>query len=252
MIIKLLQLNIFKGKYLDRIIDFVRQNNIDICQFQEVSGGVSSYQNTDNFNELRQRLDYKGGIIKTIVQKDPPGYFGNATLLRRDFKLADKKIIWLKDFNPNFRIGIDDIATSSRAAIALKLKIGSKEINFVNTHLTRTIDPFDSDQKLSESLKLFEFIKSLKEDYILSGDFNVVSDTKIIKNFETLGVNLIKSYGIKYTLNPEEHYLKNEIQERNIAVDFIFVSSSIKVTNFRLVNSPNLSDHYGLYLEFEA
>ncbi len=239
---------------MPQIIDFVKQNEIDICQFQEVSGGSISADGTDNFRVLREEIGLKGEIIKTINQKDPDGYFANATLFRKDFRLIDKKVVWLQDFNPDYKMekGMSskaDYSKAPRAALCLSLQIGDKIIHFINAHLTRTWDPYDSPQKLAESLKLIDFMQTLDGDLILSGDFNVVANTQIVRNFEQFGENLTKKFGIENTLNPKEHYLGEKVLENKLAVDFIFTSPSITVQNFHLLTHPTLSDHYGLFLE---
>lgn len=252
MIIKFFQLNIFKGKYLDGIIDFVRENNIDICHFQEVSGGTLSYHNSDNFNELRQKLGYKGAIIKTIIRNEPTGYFGNATLLKRNFRVVDKKIVWLRDFDPGMvEINDKNGHLVARAALFLKFEAGGRSFYSINTHLAWGKIPFDADYKVEQAEKLAIEIAKLDKPWILSGDFNVDSDTEVVKMFEQLGRNLLKGKNIQTTLNPNEHYLGKEALENKIAIDYIFVSPEISFQKFELV-TENLSDHYGLYLEFDT
>lgn len=253
MVIKLLQLNIFKGKFLDQIVQFVKKNDIDICQFQEVWGKWEGAKKFDSFEQIKRQIKFEGEIVKTVnPSSEPDTYFGNAIFFKPKFRLADKKIVWLKDFNPEMELipGVSLIRIP-RAALALLFEANGKLFYAINTHLTRTESPIDDPQKLLEAQKLVDFVRELDKEYILSGDFNVKADTEIVKKFDQLGRNLTTEYNIEYTLNPKIHYLNKEIILKKLAVDFIYISKNISLKKFELI-TQNLSDHYGLFIEFEV
>lgn len=246
--LKILQLNIFKGKYVERIIEFINAGDFDVIQLQEVSGGDFSFSKGDVFEKLKQNIGFEGEIVKYVDSASKKGsYFGNATFFKKGFKLIKKDVIWLSKFKPDFVIG-RKFASTPRAALALKLGIFGKELTFLNAHLARGPTPFDAVYKIKQALKIGRFIEKLNSPYVLTGDFNVVGKTRVVKNFEKLGRNLISEYKIAYTLNPAEHFLKNEVIKKQMAIDFAFVSKDLSVDNFELV-TENLSDHYGLKLE---
>lgn len=246
--LKILQLNIFKGKYLDRIIGYINSESFDIIQLQEVSGGDFSFSKEDIFEKLIQKISFEGEIVKYVNPSSKRGsYFGNATFYKKGIKLIKKDVIWLSKFKPDFILG-KKFASTPRAALALKLDICGKELTFINTHLARGPTPLDAVYKIKQALKIVRFIEKLNNPYILTGDFNVIGKTRVVKNFEKVGRNLISEFNIEYTLNPKEHFLKKEIIQKQMAIDFAFVSKDLTVDNFGLV-TENLSDHYGLKLK---
>ncbi len=269
MSIKLLQLNIFQGKYLDRIIDFVRKNDIDILNFQEVTGGslskgggynydfateniapVEKSIGIDCIDMLKKSLSYNGLFVKTMNEiGSPDSYYGNGTFYKPSINLLETKQVVLNpyleieaDFNQWEKIG--------RAGLFAKFEAEGKSFWVINAHLAWGPTPQDEEYKIKQAEKLYSSIKDLSGPLILSGDFNLVSETKTVSMFEDFGRNLTREYKLANTLNPRAHPAKN-LFPPGLAVDNIFVSRDIKVKKFRLVDETDLSDHFGLLLEFE-
>lgn len=268
MILKLLQLNIFKGAFLPEVIDYVRAQNIDILQFQEVSGGLLSDGGTynipgvekqtaregsdgiDTFQELIKKTHFSGELVSTFkYTKDSDSYFGNATLVNPKFAITNKDVIWLKDFmeiEPDF----NDWEQVGRAALVIELDIYGKPLYCINVHMAWGPHPNDEDYKIEQAQKLLEYVKTLKKPFILTGDFNVKPDTKTSGMFEEIGKNLLKESQIPNTLNPNIHPVK-QLFPPGLPVDYVFTHPDIVVKDFKLVDSPDLSDHFGLLLTFE-
>ncbi|MDO8460851.1 MAG: hypothetical protein Q7S38_00235, partial [bacterium] len=143
---------------------------------------------------------------------------------------------------------IDD--TFPRNALFLQLKRDRKKLWIINTHLTRGKNNKDSLIKLDHGRKLFEKVKQINELFILSGDFNVTPKSKIIPPFSAIARNLVVENNITNTLNPKTHYAR-QLFPKGLAVDYIFPKKDLKVKSFRRVDEVDLSDHFGLLLEFE-
>jgi len=270
MIIKLFHLNIFQGIYLDRVIKFVLDNQIDILHFQEVTSGKMSrgggynypgqlanrtYNPNENFvgvncfEEIKNSLNMHGELVKTYsLINDEDSSLGNATFFNDKFELLDKKVLWYKDFMqvPEGFTNIDEL---SRAALILKLKTGNREFTDINTHLTWGPTPDDEPYKVEQAKILYEELKKTPAPFILSGDFNVTPETETASMFNDLARNLTVENNVKNTLNGEIHPAKN-LFPPGLAVDYIFVSQDINVKTFKVVEE-SLSDHLGLMLEFE-
>ena len=267
---KLLQLNIYQGKFLDKIVNFVRLNDIDILNFQEVTGGAmsrggeSKYEgheefvqqpinknavNADCLKEITKQLNLDNHFLNIMSYKDEPNsYHGIATFYKKTIKNISSKNVYMKD---PFEIEHNFLAWEKigRGAIITKFESENKTFYTINTHLAWGHNPYDEKYKIEQAKILYDEISKLTSPFILSGDFNVIADTKTARMFEDLGVNLTKLNNITNTLNPEIHGAKN-LFPKGLAVDFIFVSKDIKVNEFKLINHPNLSDHYALLLDF--
>lgn len=249
MTIKLLQLNIYNGHRLSDIIHYVKKHNFDILHLQEVSGGVVAEGAIDCFSLLTHALGYNGYLVKTWkVENEPDSYFGNATFYKSELMPVSKKTIWLKPYEEIPQIeGVADkvIENLPRAAHDMVFTLNGKKIHFINTHLAWGKTPFDKPYKIEQAKILAEYIESLNEPFVLTGDYNVVPKTEVVGLFDTLGANLVTKFHIKNTLNPTLHRVKH-LFPKGLAVDYIHIARSLAVSDFDLVDSPDLSDHYGL------
>ncbi|MDO8609704.1 MAG: hypothetical protein Q7R95_04095 [bacterium] len=271
MRLKLLQLNIFKGKFLDNIVDLVKKENFDILQFQEVTGGKKSNGginlypekmnlpsgNINNktlgaflFEDIKKIFHLNGDLVITNrIKSDPSSYEGNATFYNNDIQCTEKNIIWLQDFK-EIDEDYTEWETIGRAALSLKLMYKGKQFYVINTHNAWGPNSLDEDYKIEQAQKLVQYIQTLKLPYIVTGDFNVIPQTKTISIMNSIGRNLISENNIYNTLNSNVHPAKR-LFPPGIAVDYIFVEQNIKVIDFRVISNIDLSDHFGFILEFE-
>ncbi len=249
MDLKLLQLNIFEGKYLENILAFLKKEDFDIICLQEVAGGSVSQSGEDNFNEIRKELGFNGLLnMSWKIRSDPQSYFGNAILYKQNLKVENARSIFMKPFE---EFESPDLPNDwSRSAIFMDFTFDNQKITVGTTHLARGETPYDKPYKEEQANKLLDFLKTIKTPLILTGDFNLVPETKIINSFSENLRNLTVETKITNTLNPRTHKLKDKLPN-GLAVDYIFVSDEIKVKEFKLIDQ-NLSDHLGLSLTFQV
>ena len=271
MKIKILQLNIWQGKFLDNIISFIQKEDFDILQFQEVTGGKCSKgglyryprnmqlkspeinQDTvgiDCFAVLKEKLGFDGVLaIAHRETGDPNSYEGNTTLFKKEFKVKKKEIIWLKEYD---EVNAKDTNPKQRPRNALILQLTKDKQRFyiINTHLAWGPTADDEDYKLAQAKKLYERIKKLHQLFILTGDFNVDKNSQIVSWFGKIARNLTVENHIDNTLNPKIHTAFQRVSH-GFTVDYIFTSPSIKINSFSLVKKYDLSDHLGLIAEIE-
>ena len=247
--------------YLKNLEDFLSIENFDILCLQEVSGGLASYQKLSNgkyahgaietFERLKRRFSLSGELaIMYRIKEDPSSYFGNAILYKKTLKPENKRIIWIKKYE-ELELSNEDWANSPRVALSLDFKLGDRKFSVITSHLAWGPTPFDKPYKARQAKILLEYLKTLKNPFILTGDFNLVPETRIVGSFSKLARNLIVEYEIKNTLNPRTHRAK-EVFPKGKNVDYIFVSEGIKVSDFKLLDEEDLSDHFGLSLNFEV
>jgi len=102
----------------------------------------------------------------------------------------------------------------------------------------------DDSDRLLQSERIVQFMKTLSNPYVICGDFNLLPDTQSLKKLEEFGLrNLIKEYGITSTRT--SYYTK----ETKFA-DYALVSEGILVKDFKVL-PDEVSDHSPMYLEFE-
>src|SRR3989344_1071307 len=100
--LKFIQINIYKGKYLDALIDFLKQEDPDFVSMQEVTyGDVSYYDDKDVniFEYIKEKTGLEGYFSGNQKFADSPkSLFGNAVLTKCLIK--DVGVLTLKEFRP--------------------------------------------------------------------------------------------------------------------------------------------------------
>lgn len=253
MQIKFFHLNIEGGRKLDDVIAYIKENDFDIIHLQEVAGGYfSKDQGVDNFIKVRESLGYHASLSKTWCLKDKPeSYIGNATFFKPSLQKNDEEVVWLKPFRTVQSYPLDDIdfiKNLPRNALALQFLLNGKNIWFVNTHLTWGPSPKDEPYKVDQGRILYNFLKELDSPFLLSGDFNVTKESEVVKMIDDLAFNHSVSAGLTNTLNAHLHRAK-ELFPSGHAVDYIYTSPILVAENFALVDTPDLSDHFGLRID---
>ena len=125
----------------------------------------------------------------------------------------------------------------------VKLNINNKVINILNVHgLWTGKGKSDSEDRIKQSQNIIDFIKTLEEETVLCGDFNLNPDTESIKMFENFGLkNLIRENNTSSTRT--SLYIKDE----NPFADYTFVSKDVEVKSFEIM-PHEVSDHSAMKL----
>lgn len=238
----------------EEIISYIKDNDFDILHLQEVGAGRLSRSGFDNFSEIKKRLGYKGELaLPWDIKNDKQTYTGNATFYKSTFDYAKKEVVSLKSFcsiekyienNDQF---IKDLPKN---ALALQFVFGTQPIWFINTHLAWGPNPKDEPYKVEQGLKLRDYLATLTEPFVLSGDFNVVKSSAVVKAIDELAVNHAVEAHITNTLNPRLHRAK-QLFPAGLAVDFIYTTKDLQTSGFDLVDTPDLSDHFGLRIDLK-
>lgn len=252
MLLKLMDLNIQKGRLLDEVIKFIKENDFDVIHLQEVTSGILSYdQKTDCFEKILQSIPYQGFSDHHWSAKSYPNSFlSNASFFKKNILIRRKEIVWLKNFQETidpFHVRWEEV---SRAALSITVDFNGQIVNFINTHLAWSPRSNDEPHKLAQGKILVNYLQNLKNPFILSGDFNVDPQTKLVSYFNKIGKNLTIKNQVTNTLNPHLHVAR-EVFPKGIAVDYIFISKDLTAQNFKVIDHPDLSDHLGLAVEIK-
>lgn len=247
MRVRVLQLNIFMGKWLDEVIKYVKKENFDILIFQEVSGGRVSFHRDNTFQKIID-LGYDGELLANWRVKGFHGsFFGNATFFKRSFTLLERTEIWLKSYrdieDPDNRESRDD----PKAPLSLLLEKNGIQLRVVNAHLAWNPTPNDTKEKIRQAKIFYNYLKTIDAPFIITGDFNVEKDTQVVKMIDKIGRNLAREHNVINTLNSRKHKAPH-LFPPGLAVDYAYVSDDIRVEKFEVLDM-DLSDHLGIYLE---
>jgi endonuclease/exonuclease/phosphatase family metal-dependent hydrolase len=250
---KLITLNLWGGRACQDSQEFFdKYKDTDIWCFQEVLKDAKDYHDP-SFDapegmivdkELYKNLGSRLGSHVSNFCQFLKEVWGVATFFHKDIKVIEKgeTLVARGDW--------DDMSDPHNRELHRKLQwfevmLKGQKILLMNVHLThRPEGKKDSEKRLNQSKMICDFMKMFDCPKILVGDFNLLPDTESIKMIEDSGMkNLVKDYGIKST--------RTELYKKPIQfADYIFVSSEIKVKDFKVLPEV-VSDHAALYLDFD-
>ncbi|MDO8487003.1 MAG: endonuclease/exonuclease/phosphatase family protein [Candidatus Curtissbacteria bacterium] len=254
MRLKFLQVNIFRGKFLGSLLDFIEKVDPDIITMQEVScGEINLYEDkkADLFELIKGKTGYDGVFHSdTSLSGSPFSRFGNGVFSKWPINssavvpLATYGSLTLDEFNNNKG---DVWARLSRHMLDAEIEIEGKAVHAISIHGRRIAPPLDDPENIRQAHVMANHLKSFGDKpFIVGGDFNMPPGTEVIKIVSSVASNLMADCGVKQTLNPQEH----ELGEKGYLVDFIFTSKHFKKISLE-VPQVTVSDHLPVVAELE-
>ncbi len=244
---KLISLNILGGHNTKELLLFIRRNtDVDIFCFQEVfDKGICTRpemegSNMNIFSEIACGLKgYKGYFAPHQDNEE-----GLSIFVKNVFNIEEYNDVFVhRDKNAMINNHGEELGRNIQH---IMLKYKGKKINIINFHgLWSKLGKVDTTERELQSIKILDFLKILRGEVILCGDFNLMPDTYSIKLFRDYGLrDLIKKFKITST---RSSMYKGEVKY----ADYIFCSEGLVIKNFK-VFSDEVSDHLPLYLEFSV
>lgn len=244
---KVISLNTWNGMRINELLYFFRKNSdVDAFLLQEVLHRATSKtawkheETIDLFDKIQGALpNYKGFFAPSESNE-----WGLAIFIKKDISIIETGDIFV--FRHRDAMIEGDGSTLGKNLQYLIIEINGKKLNLLNFHgLWNGQGKIDTEDRISQSQRVVEFVQKLNGGIILSGDFNLRPDTKSIKIIEDdLNLeNLITKYNISSTRT--SFYEKEEK-----FADYTLVSSDIEVGEFKVL-PDEVSDHAALFLEFE-
>ena len=255
MNLKVIQVNIYKGRYLDELAKFLKGQKPDFITMQEVTtGSFNNYpeKDLDLFSELKKRLAMTGvyhGDLK--LEGQTKSRMGNAVFSR--WPIVKRQVIALKTFRP---VTLDELDGSQaevirpqidRHLLDVTLDLGGRCIHVISVHGAWTAPPIDNHENLRQAKIITGHLKSLTDQpFIVGGDLNMPPATKVIAAISKQANNLMLGSGVVGTLNQKVH----KIAPRNFLVDYIFCSKNFRLKSLK-VPRVTVSDHLPVVVELE-
>jgi len=244
---KLITLNTWGGRVGEPILEFFQHHSdVDIFLLQEVFHHGTAQTMFHTKENKRLFHDVSDILI------DHLGYFapaqndewGLAAFIRKSVAVTDQGDIFV--YRTKDAMVGQDGSTVGKNLQYLQIALGDRKITVMNFHgLWNGRGKTDTEDRLGQSRKIIEFVKSLTGDFILAGDFNLRPDTQSLRMLEReLGLkNLIEEHRISSTRT--SLYGKPER-----FADYVLLTPGLRVKDFRVL-PDEVSDHAALFLEFE-
>ena len=242
---KIIQINIFLGAYLDNLSHFLLEEKPDGVTMQEVT--------QEAFNIISKKTNLSGFLDKTTPFKKSSNqvFFGNAILTRG--KIIKKHTVRL---NENMEIGPlgeikgEDLEKIPRGLLDLQIEIDKWRFHLITTQLAVRKDRKDSPEKIRQAGSFSNYVRALgMEPFIIGGDLNAIPQSRVIKIIDRVAQNSFYSFGIKRTTHPTFHKTIDFIPQ-GLVIDYIYTSTHFKVPSLR-APVVDVSDHLPLIAEVE-
>lgn len=251
MKIKIISLNIYEGgQFLDRIIEFFKNEDADILALQEVySSKDPSLLNRFRSVEIlsKELPGYNIFFATEFIDNRKEGKIPQGNALFSKYPITSKKVTFLnRSMDKQYDSKPENWQTVSRNMQIATISTPVGTISVINFHGIWDLDGDNfSELRQKMSQKILNEIKG-KEKLILAGDTNAKPTNRAIKALEhhlnsVFGRSLTTTFNMKHKDNPGY---------ATAAVDMIFTSRDIRVIS---KSAPNmdLSDHLPLIAELK-
>ena len=226
---------------LDRIIDFIKEHDIDVCMFQEAAQDVNEKYINESIREGNNTYYISSKLNYNIYYHYIKHSFGH---LEEGLAIISKYPIK----NPNFKIISKTKDTEhwyKRDCIVATIN----DITFLNTHLGWDDFGEVGMEQIKEMLELVDDNNLT----ILAGDMNFADGSDEINYIKKHMYSCAQLCGIDPKLNPTFHYdLDSKMKYGNNMIDFIFINKKMDNIKYEIVFNKEedyVSDHSAIYVQ---
>lgn len=234
----------------ERIVEFIIENKIDVCLFQEVAQHfenevVINRIKKDNYVlTLQEKLVSKGETYYIYYDYSKRGYGvydeGLAILSRTPFTSSSS-------YHVSKKVDYNDWHT--RMNVSCETLIQNQLYSFTSVHLGWTEGEEVFEDQLARTMN------QLNNDKIniVAGDFNVFEGSNEYEYITSLGlIDLYFSGDIKY-FHDITHKAYIDVKKEAKRIDYFFSNKQFVIIDRRIVFQDNpVSDHFGVYIELEV
>lgn len=243
----LLQWNIWYREKPDNIVAQLKDWNVDIICIQEATQGMLLHDKIDVAQYLSEKLNYHYYFHEAHnwqLEGKPEERIGNAILSR--FPLETTHHFFIQVPGPEKR---EVYSEQGRVYIEAAIRLPTGVVTVGTTHLSYTDRFQPMPHQIAETAKLLELINHRTDNFILTGDFNALPDSDVIRSIE----HYLKPAGPAYskptwtTKRIEyEDFFEDQLKYR---MDFIFSTRDVKIQSSALLPTP-YSDHLPILVNF--
>lgn len=245
---KLIHLNIWQGRILKHVADFLQEQQPDIVCLQEVYSSKQPVPHWESFSALEILQETNPGLrywfFAPLFEHTVWGRQvaqGNAIASR--FPISKELI----EFTHGHFVKNETPEENTRNFQVCELTIGKRKLSIVNHHAYWDKSPVGTPESVMAMQKVVDAVKNLPQPIILCGDMNVRAETETMQLFSGVLENLSVTHKLETTLTQVAGALDNK---NMVVCDHVLISPGITVNSFKAFDRI-VSDHKALILEFD-
>lgn len=256
---KLLNINTsVKLDNTNEIIELI-SNKYDIVTLQEVMRKIDDnvFDRYNKSNIIKANTNYQYNFFgplwiadhhekNNIISKDFGGFTEQGNEILSNYPIIkSENIFYYKNYSNFTNTSHFRQEDHPRAFENVILSINDKQLQIINVHGIWTKDKIGDKRTIEQSEIILSHIRN-DIPCIITGDFNLLPNTRSIKKLNEKMNNLVEKYNIQST----RPTFDDGLDKGDLVCDYIFVNDKVKVNDFRVLNI-NVSDHLPLILDFE-
>ncbi|AMQ17698.1 endonuclease/exonuclease/phosphatase family protein [Thermococcus peptonophilus] len=220
-----------------RIADLLSELEPDLCALQEVvvDGERTTAGRLAELLEERTGEEYYPYFVEThlFYEKYPEGV---AVLSRHPFRST-----WAADLND---IPIPPLLP--RKAAIVEVDVEGNSLIFASVHLDHHENPLVRKFQAEKLLEALDKLSPKDAAVLLAGDFNDTEDSPVVGLLQERG--FVDAYRV---INDDPGFTF-PAEGPKMRIDYVFVKDLEVLSVKRILMDKGLSDHFGVYLEFEV
>jgi exonuclease III len=254
---KLISLNTWAGKLFDPLMEYVslESSDTDIFCFQEIFDTTTNKKTLDAGQRANLYKELSGALPDHVGRFAPSEqgygyrgpvsfnlYWGLAMFVKKDVEIKYSGDIFV---HGRYSLRGKHHKNSSRNLQYALVNANGINYTIANLHgLWNGKGKTDTEERLEQSSKIKSFLNKAEGKKILSGDFNLLPNTKSLRIMKAGLVDLIEEKDIPTTRS------KFYTRSSDKFADYILVSPDVDVKSFEVPN-VEVSDHLPMVLKFK-
>ncbi len=240
---KLIQLNIWGGKFINQMAAFFGDEKPDIVCMQEVHEmpGLTNYL-FGPLHEIKELSNFSESFMAPYFEfnyMNRKTSYGNAILSQQ--KARNTKTIFTRgQFTKNYDTDTAPADQEPYNFLHVELENGLHVLTYHGLYVPGS--KAGNDETLVHTQMIIDYIQTLPGPVILTGDLNLTPDSPTIQLLDKSLRNLSAENNLTNTYN--------QFGMHAVVCDYIFVNDKVKVKSFA-VSEALVSDHKPLILEFD-
>jgi len=244
---KLVQLNIWQGRFIDQVNTFLKQEQPDIICLQEVYNSKLTNPLLPFFGSLERIQavfpDYYVFFSPTHQMNvlGEPVAMGNAILSR--LPLSSTETIFINGQFHEFTTS-DELQHNTRNLQRVQIMLpDSKQLTVINHHGYWEPNPIGSEITMQKMQLVADIVKSSSKPVIFTGDLNISYVSPAMEPLQALLTDLTQKHQTVTTLSQFG-------KVKDVPCDHICISDGVVEQSFT-IKEDLVSDHLPLVLEFD-